>query len=155
MSELQKKCDDFLKIIFVVTDLINVLNSSIFISLLQLRTTRDFVQSTWIQWTHTSVLCQNLVILRSLWSHRFNVIYTQKTIEGHLDSISSLTFNTIKTKLIIYWGTLKTHHFTFSVSSTWLIWWCFLYHFLSSCKIDHGLPLFRFAHAVHSDVIST
>ena len=27
--------------------------------------------------------------------------------------------------------------------------------FLSSCKMDHDLPLFRFAHAVHSDVIST
>ena len=26
---------------------------------------------------------------------------------------------------------------------------------LSSCKMDHDLPLFRFAHAVHSDVIST
>ena len=31
----------------------------------------------------------------------------------------------------------------------------FLYHFLSSCKMDHDLPLFRFAHAVHSDAIST
>ena len=27
--------------------------------------------------------------------------------------------------------------------------------FLSSCKMDHDLPLFRFAHAVQSDVIST
>ena len=27
--------------------------------------------------------------------------------------------------------------------------------FLSSRKMDHGLPIFRFAHAVHSDVIST
>ena len=35
---------------------------------------------------------------------------------------------------LIYWGTLETHHFTFSVSSTWLIWGCFLHHFLSSCK---------------------
>ena len=49
----------------------------------------------------------------------------------------------------------KTHHFTFSVSSTWLIWGCILYHFWSSCKMDHDLPLFQFAHAVHSDVIST
>ena len=55
----------------------------------------------------------------------------------------------------IYWGTLKTHNFTFSVASTWLIWGCFLYHFLSSCKMDHDLPLFRSAHVVHSDVIST
>ena len=55
----------------------------------------------------------------------------------------------------IYWGTLKTHHFTFSVSSTWLVWGCFLYHFLSSCKINHDLPFFRFAHTVHFDVIST
>ena len=31
----------------------------------------------------------------------------------------------------------------------------FFYHFLSSCKMAHDLPLFRFAHAVHSDVIST
>ena len=27
--------------------------------------------------------------------------------------------------------------------------------FLSSYNMDHDLPLFRFAHAVHSDVIST
>ena len=50
---------------------------------------------------------------------------------------------------------LETHHFTFTVSSTLLIWGCFLYHFLSSCKMDHDLPWFRFAQAVHSDVIST
>ena len=56
---------------------------------------------------------------------------------------------------LLYWGTLKTHHFTFSVSSTWLIWGCFLDHFLSTCKTDHNLSWFRFAHAVHSDVIST
>ena len=32
---------------------------------------------------------------------------------------------------------------------------CFLYHFLSYCTMDHDLPLFRFAHAIHSDVIPT
>ena len=31
----------------------------------------------------------------------------------------------------------------------------FFNHFLSSCKMDRDLPWFRFAHAVHSDVIST
>ena len=61
----------------------------------------------------------------------------------------------IRMYLVIYGGTLKTHQFTLSVSSTWLSWGCFLYHFLSSCKMDHDLPWFRFAHAFHSDVIST
>ena len=31
----------------------------------------------------------------------------------------------------------------------------FYLSFLSSCKMDHDLPWFRFAHAVHSDVILT
>ena len=31
----------------------------------------------------------------------------------------------------------------------------FSLQFLSSCEMDHDLPLFRFAHAVHSDVILT
>ena len=29
----------------------------------------------------------------------------------------------------LYWGTLETHLIIFTVSSTWLIWGCFLYHF--------------------------
>ena len=41
---------------------------------------------------------------------------------------------------IVLWGTLETHHFIFTVSSTWLIWGCFLYHFLFSCTINHELP---------------
>ena len=32
--------------------------------------------------------------------------------------------------IFLYWGTLETHHFTFTVSSIWLIWGCLLYHFI-------------------------
>ena len=30
------------------------------------------------------------------------ILYSEKTIEGYLDSVPSLTFNTIKTKLIMH-----------------------------------------------------
>ena len=33
-----------------------------------------------------------------------------------------------------------------------LIQGCFVYYFLSPYKMDHYLPLFRLAHAVHSDL---
>ena len=39
--------------------------------------------------------------------------------------------------------------------STILIQRCFLYNLLSPYKMDHYLPQFRFAHAVHSDVTPT
>ena len=47
------------------------------------------------------------------------------------------------------------HHFIFTVSSTPLILGCILYHFLSSCTMDHDLPKFGFANAVHSALILT
>ena len=53
-------------------------------------------------------------------------------------------------RIQIYWGTLETYHFTFTVFFNMVDLRMFSLAFLTSCTMDHDLPWFRFAHAEHS-----
>ena len=84
------------------------------------------------------ILSETLSEIQKLWIQiRTDImsvlIWVQTVCKGSVSKYINLVWNAVCCKLLarflIYWGTLKTHHFTFSVSSTWLIWGCFLYHF--------------------------